>query len=82
MNIIRDYVRVNNNNSQIKEIKLIYKKESKIELRATNINYKINNEKRIDFMKSNDNRNNNYLNLWENKDIQNEEEELNSLLND
>ena len=79
---IEEKNRVNNNNPQIKEINLIYKKENKIELRATNINYKINNEKRIDFMKSNDNRNNNNLNFGESKDIQNEGEEINSLLND
>ena len=78
---IEEKNRLKNNISQIKEIELINKKEKKIELKTNNIDYKNNNEKRINFMECNDNRNKDSLNCEENKGIKNEEEEIDSLLN-
>ena len=79
---IEEKNRLKNNISQIKEIELINKKEKKIELKTNNIDYKNNNEKRINFMECNDNRNKDSLNCEENKGIKNEEEEIDILLND
>ena len=76
INLDEKKIRINNIISQKNDIELQNKKENK------SINYKVNNENKINFMEeSNDNKNNNNSKFTENKDLQNEEEEINNLLN-
>ena len=80
-NIEERNIKINNNASQKNDKESINKKENKIDVRINSTNDRHNNENKINSIeKSNDNRNNNYSKFIENKDLQNEEKEINNLL--
>jgi ATP-dependent exoDNAse (exonuclease V) beta subunit len=80
-NIEERNIEINNNASQKNDKESINKKENKIDVRINSINDRHNNENKINSIeKSNDNRNNNNSKFIENKDLQNEEKEINNLL--